>query len=72
MLFSCLAFTVLGKSMGAENTVLPVGQLPVAAFTVLAQLCASERDRDGHPLIHQNDGERNFEIFLITMPIALL
>ena len=38
MLFPCLAFSTLGKSMGVKHTVLPDGQPPTVAFTVLAQL----------------------------------
>ena len=39
MLLPCLAFSTLGKSMGVKHTVLPDGQPPTVAFTVLAQLC---------------------------------
>ena len=38
MLFPCLAFSILKKSMGVKHTVLPDGQLPTVAITVLVQL----------------------------------
>ena len=63
MLLPCLAFSTLGKSTGVKHTVLPDGQPPTAAFTVLAQLCgpkANETEVDA-TLFTKNGEGRNFE-----------
>ena len=63
MLFPCLAFSTLGKSMGVKHTVLPDGQLPTVAFTVLEQLCgpkANETEMDA-ALFTKNGEGRNFD-----------
>ena len=39
MLFPCLAFSTLGKSMGLKHAVLPDGPHPTIVFTVLAKMC---------------------------------
>ena len=39
LLFPCLAFSTSGKSMGVKLKLLPDGQPPAVAFTILAQLC---------------------------------
>ena len=47
MLFPCLAFITLGKSMGVKHRVLPDGQPQIISFTVLAQLCGGKGNETG-------------------------
>ena len=53
--------------MGAKNTVLPGGQPPIVAFTVLAQLCgrkANETEMDA-ALFTKNSKGNNFDFEII-------
>ena len=63
MLFPCLAFSFLGKSMGDQHTVLPDGQPPTVAFTVLAQLCDPKaNETEMRAVLFTKNGEgRNFD-----------
>ena len=65
MLFPCLAFSTSGKSMGVKHSVLPDGQPPAVAFTVLAQLCGPKADETemGATLFTNDDEGRNFDFF---------
>ena len=60
---SCLAFSTLGKSMGVKRTLLPDGQPPTVAFTVLAQLCGPKANETemGAALFTKNGERRNFD-----------
>ena len=60
---SLLSIQYFGKSMGVEHKVLPDGQPPTEAFTMLAQLCgpqAKGTEIDATLLI-KNGEERNFD-----------
>ena len=52
-----------GKSMGVERTVLPDGQTPTVAFTVLAQLCGPKaNEMEMSAVLFTKNGEgRNFD-----------
>ena len=66
-IFPCLAFSTLEKSMGVKHTVLPGGQPPIVAFTVLAQLCgrkANETEMDA-ALFTKNSKGNNFDFEII-------
>ena len=49
--------------MGVKHTVLPSGQPPTAAFTVLAQLCGPKANETemGATLFTKNGEQRNFD-----------
>ena len=65
MLFPCLAFSILEKSMWVKHTVLPDGQPPTVAFTVLAQLCVPKANETeiGAALFTKKGEGRNFNFF---------
>ena len=65
MLFPCLAFSNFGKSIEVKHTVLPDGQPPTVAFTVLAQLFGPKANgmEIGAALFTKNGDGRNFKFF---------
>ena len=71
MLFPCLAFSTLENRVGLKHTMLPDGQPPPAAFTVLAQLCGPKANEAqmGSALFTKN-GEGKTLPFL-DLPIIL-
>ena len=63
--FLSIAFSTLGKSMGAQHTVLTDRQPPTVAFTVLAQLRGSQANETerGAALFTKNVEGRILPVF---------
>ena len=74
MLFPCLAFSTSGNSLGVNHTVLPDGQPPAVAFTVLAQLCGPKANETemGATLFTKNGEGRNFDFFVLSQSSVVL
>ena len=64
MLFPCLAFSAVGKSVGMNRTMLPDGQPSTVTFTVLAQLCGSKaNETEMGTALFTKTGEERILIF---------
>ena len=62
-----------GNSVGVKHTVLPDGQPPTVAFTVVAQLCGPEANETemGAALFTKNSKGRSFEFCLLLCQIHI-
>ena len=69
MIFPRLAFSTLGKSTEVKHTVLPDGQPPSVACTMLAHLCSPKANETemGATLFTKNGEGRNFDFFFIFL-----